>query len=94
VDNSNHAGTVLNGVAGLATASRAFNIGSSDKFISAWQTANYASSLSGAAVVTSASGSTMNNATTFNLGSGSSTYWFNGYISRVTLWNTMHARVE
>ncbi len=81
-------GSFLNGIANLCVASGGFAVGVSQKMIGSWKQSNYALSLNGAAVVTSANAGTLTpNQTPYFIGGNSSTWFLNGSMMRVVIWN-------
>ena len=81
-------GVSLAGNTQIIVLSRRFTVGTRDSIFYRWQVSNYAASLSGAAVVTSANATTPVAGTTYNFGSSAGAAQFaSGYYDRVTLFN-------
>jgi hypothetical protein len=81
-------GSYLASTANLAITSGGFTAGIPQKMIGSWKQSNYAVSLNGAAAVTSAAANTLVLLTPYYLGAQNTSNGYNGYLSRMTLWNT------
>jgi hypothetical protein len=81
-------GSFLAFTANLCVAARGFNLNTNEKMIGSWKQSNYALSLSGAAVVTSALTNTLVSGSAYSIGSFGGAGFFNGVIQRATFWNS------